>query len=75
MSGKQPSITEVFQRFDTEEECIAHFERLRWPEGSVCPKCEGKRVFKFASHGKTGKSRHLYEYVDCHEILGSRHLI
>ena len=65
MSGKQVSIIEVFHRFDTEEKCIAHFERLRWPTGPICPKCEGKRVFKFDTHGKTGKPRHLYECVDC----------
>ena len=65
MSGKQASIIEVFQRFDTEEKCIAHFERLRWPSGPICPKCEGKRVFKFDTYGKTGKPRHLYECVDC----------
>ena len=41
---KQPSIIEVFHKFNTEEKCIRHFERLRWPDGAVCPKCGSKRV-------------------------------
>jgi transposase-like protein len=62
---KQPSIFEVFERFNTEEHCIAHFERIRWPHGLRCIRCDSERVMKFDSHGKTGKVRHLYECVDC----------
>ena len=62
---KQPSIFEVFEKFNTEEPCISHFERIRWPHGLRCIRCESERVMKFDSHGKTGKVRHLYECVDC----------
>ncbi|MGO8761077.1 MAG: IS1595 family transposase [Desulfobaccales bacterium] len=62
---KPPSIFEVVKRFDTEEKCIEHFERIRWPNGLVCPKCESKRVFRYKTKGKTGKMRHLYQCVDC----------
>jgi len=63
----QPSIFEVINKFATEEACIAHFEKIRWPEGPVCPdpKCQSDRVFKYDTKGKTGKVRHLYECVDC----------
>jgi len=62
---KQPSIFEHLKQFATEEKCIAHFERIRWPCGLRCIRCKGKRVFKFETEGKTGKERHLYECVDC----------
>jgi len=64
--SNQISIIEIFQRFNTEEKCIKHFEKIRWPKGLVCPRCGSKRIFKFKAEGKTGKERHLYECVDCH---------
>ena len=62
---KGPSLIEVSQRFATEEACIDHFERIRWPEGLRCIRCGERRVFKFDTKGKTDKPRHLYECVDC----------
>ena len=63
--NRQPSILEIVRQFDSEEKCIAHLEQIRWPKGLRCLRCEGKRVFKFDTKGKTGKDRHLYECVDC----------
>jgi transposase-like protein len=64
-SHEQPSIFEVFNKFSTEEKCIAHFEKIRWPEGLRCIRCDSERVMKFKAEGKTGKERSLYECVDC----------
>jgi len=61
----QPSIFEVFDKFSTEEKCIAHFEKIRWPEGLRCIRCDSPRVMNFKAEGKTGKERNLYECVDC----------
>lgn len=63
---KLPSLIEILKKFDTEEKCIEHFERIRWPQGPICIKCGGTRVMKFKAKGKTGKVRHLYECKDCH---------
>lgn len=63
---KPPSLIEILKKFDTEEKCIAHFERIRWPNGLVCIKCGSPRVMKFKALGKTKKVRHLYECKDCH---------
>jgi len=30
--------------FDTEAECRAYLEELRWPDGIVCPRCQGKTI-------------------------------
>ena len=61
----QPSIFEIVSKFNTEEACIAHFEKIRWPEGLVCLRCGGTRVRKFEAEGKTGKERYLYRCVPC----------
>lgn len=52
-------------KFATEERCIAHLEKLRWPDGPRCPKCGGDRISKFEAAGKTGKNRYLYECMPC----------
>ena len=61
----QPSVIEVVQKFATEERCIKHFEKIRWPEGVRCIRCNGSRISIFNADGKTGKERHLYECMDC----------
>ncbi len=61
----QPSIFEHFAKFNTEEQCVKHFEKIRFPEGLSCIRCESKRVMNFTADGKTGKERNLYECVDC----------
>lgn len=61
----QPSIFEHFAKFNTEEQCIKHFEQIRFPNGIFCIRCESARVFQFQGKGKTDKVRYLYECVDC----------
>ncbi len=33
------NIVSIFGKFPTEADCIAHLERVRWPNGPVCPYC------------------------------------
>lgn len=61
----QPTLIETVQKFASEEACIAHLERIRWPKGLRCPKCNSERISKFDAAGKTGKIRHLYECMGC----------
>jgi len=63
----QPSIFEIINKFSTEEACISHFEKIRWPNGLRCvrPNCQGDRIHKFEAEGKTGKERYLYYCPDC----------
>lgn len=63
--SKQPSITEFQKLFGTEEQCIAHLEAIRWPDGLHCLKCGGERVSRIKATGKTGKVRNLYLCLDC----------
>lgn len=63
--AKQQSIFEVVSKFNSEEKCIKHLERIRWPKGLECPHCQSKRIMTFTAEGKTGKERHLYECIAC----------
>ena len=62
---RKTSIFEVIKKFNTEEKCIKHLERIRWPNGPQCPRCNKKRIMKFKAEGKTQKTRYLYECIDC----------
>ena len=34
------NITEVFQKFPTQNKCKEHLELIRWPKGPTCPYCK-----------------------------------
>lgn len=63
--AKKQSIFEVASKFNSEEKCIKHLERIRWPKGLECPHCQSKRIMTFTAEGKTGKERYLYECIAC----------
>ena len=44
------SFKEFQQRFQTEETCEAYLFEQRWPDGFVCPKCEGHGCYRL--HGR-----------------------
>ena len=50
------NLKEIDREFDTEGKCIAFLERLRWPDGVVCPKCQGKDISAFTSVAR-GRSK------------------
>ncbi len=62
---QQPSVFQVVSKLNGEETCIAHLERIRWPEGLRCIRCGKDRVQRLEAKGKTGKERHLYWCADC----------
>jgi hypothetical protein len=33
------TFNEFIRRFDSEDACLAYVERIRWPNGFVCPHC------------------------------------
>ena len=38
------NITNLMTDFDTESECRAYMEELRWPKEIQCPRCKGKTI-------------------------------
>jgi len=40
------TFEEVLEWFPTEGDCMAYLEWIRWPDGFVCPRCEGKKAWR-----------------------------
>ena len=47
----QPAVNLVSlsEDFDTDTECRAYLEGLRWPDGVECPRCESKSISRIAA--------------------------
>ncbi len=66
--GDELTLMAVMQRFSTEEAAREYFERVRWPEGPVCPHCgvcDQKRIYKIAPNPKAKLRAGLYKCADC----------
>jgi transposase-like protein len=47
MSENYPdNLLEFEERFATEDQCRAYLIQLRWPEGFVCPQCQGQEAWQ-----------------------------
>jgi transposase-like protein len=46
---KTENIVSIYKRFPTENDCLAHIERVRWQSHPVCPYCTSDRVTPIAS--------------------------
>ena len=46
MEDYPKSISELETRFSSEQECRDYLVKLRWPEGFVCPRCEGQKFWE-----------------------------
>ena len=61
-SAEPISLTEFQKRFATEEACEEHLFKVNWPNGFVCPRCQGNRFYKIEKRG-------LYQCTLCrHQI-------
>jgi transposase-like protein len=40
------SIITLMEQFDEDSECRDVLEKLRWPEGVTCPRCESEKVYR-----------------------------
>lgn len=46
------NIVTIYKKFPLESDCIAHLERVRWPNGPVCPYCKSTRVTPMPSESR-----------------------
>jgi len=44
------SMPEFFERFGTQDRCEAAVREWRWPQGFVCPRCDGRWHSEFRRH-------------------------
>jgi transposase-like protein len=52
------TLPEVNALYPTDDRCRELLERLRWPEGVICPRCKDKRVSRLKEYAR-------YECVGC----------
>jgi len=53
-------MLEFVRRFGSEEACIIHLSRLRWPDGYVCSECGGREAWRLKARPR------VYECGCCH---------
>ena len=59
LKGDTPvNITRIFKLFPTQQSCIEHLEKARWPNGPVCPYC-------FSTQAAREKSQRRYHCNGC----------
>jgi transposase-like protein len=72
--GKNPqgdltlTLIQIAQRFSTEESAREYFEKLRWPNGPVCPHCSNAdqaRVYKVTPNPAKKIRAGLYKCAEC----------
>lgn len=45
------TLLEFQTRFSTEENCRTYLRRMRWPDGFLCPRCQGNHAFSLPKRG------------------------
>lgn len=60
------SLYDMMRAFPTEDSCIMHLERLRWPKGIICPCCGSSRKIYRVSRGS------IYKCSDCRKPFSVR---
>lgn len=60
------SLYKVLQAFPSEESCIVHLEKLRWPRGVICPHCGSSRKIYRVSRANG------YKCSDCRKLFSVR---
>jgi len=43
------TLQEFDEWFSTEQACVDYLRRLRWPDGFICPICEGRKAWQMRS--------------------------
>jgi transposase-like protein len=64
------TLIEMMRRFSTEEQAREYFERLRWPDGPVCPHCGNNdvaRIYKVTPNPAKKIRAGLYKCAECLE--------
>ena len=46
MSSKPINLVDLMHEFCDETKCRRYIERLRWPHGAECPRCESPKVYR-----------------------------
>lgn len=60
------TLLEIMRRYSTDEAARAYFEKVRWPNGPVCPHCGSRdKIYSRSENAKTGTRPGLYKCGEC----------
>ncbi len=69
MAYQEISLLEFQDQFNSEEKCLDHLFKIRWPDGFQCPRCRHKHYYKVNTRG-------LYECQACrHQVSATAQTI
>src|ERR1700733_1488407 len=40
------NLMEMLHQFNSEDKCREYIEKLRWPDGAVCPSCQSTKIYR-----------------------------
>lgn len=64
------TLIDIMRRYSTEEAARAYFERMRWPNGPVCPHCGStERIYARTPNRQTGTRAGLYKCGECSDTF------
>lgn len=64
------TLLEIMRRYSTDEAARAYFERVRWPNGPVCPHCGSReKIYSRSENSKTGTRPGLYKCGECKDTF------
>lgn len=46
------NLVRLVEKFRSEDKCRAYLERLRWPQGVCCPRCQGRTISRIAKRNQ-----------------------
>ncbi|MBI4463130.1 MAG: IS1595 family transposase [Acidobacteria bacterium] len=72
---KNIHLLELNTVFDTEEDCIAYLEKLRWPNGIRCPRCDSEKISRIQKRNQFDCDSCRYQFsVKSGTIFHDSHL-
>ena len=69
------NLMQLFEDFDTDKECRAFLEALRWPDGIKCPRCDSEKISRIKDRKQFDCDGCRYQFsVTAGTIFNDSHL-
>jgi transposase-like protein len=69
------NLVELCQDWGSEDKCRAYLEELRWPDGPVCPRCEGTTISRIRKRNQFDCDSCRYQFsVTAGTLMHDSHL-
>jgi len=70
MASNDLTLLEIMRRFSTEQAAREYFERIRWPDGPVCPHCGNTETnYARTANKKAGIREGMYTCKECRDTF------